>query len=175
MIARASQQQKKGSREGDRDKVSRCRQRRDFMRGEPVSRILSPGKPRMDDHSSCHPVAGAALAANPDLLGQKQPRLAARGPYLALLPVGLAVPPPLPEARWALTPPFHPYRPRFRSPDLGHGGLLSVALSVSTAGLPRRPRPGVTRHRRFSESGLSSPKRANPFRSGHPAPRAGLT
>jgi len=33
----------------------------------------------------------------------------ARGPYLALLPVGLAMPPLLPAARWALTPPFHPY------------------------------------------------------------------
>ena len=33
----------------------------------------------------------------------------ARGSYLALLPVGLAVPPLLPGARWALTPPFHPY------------------------------------------------------------------
>ena len=27
---------------------------------------------------------------------------------LTLLPVGLAMPPLLPEARWALTPPFHP-------------------------------------------------------------------
>ena len=42
------------------------------------------------------------------------------------------------------------------------GGLLSVALSV---GLPR---PGVTRHRRFVESGLSS----NPKARGHPALRA---
>lgn len=31
-------------------------------------------------------------------------------PYSALLPVGFAVPPPLLEARWALTPPFHPCR-----------------------------------------------------------------
>ncbi len=36
-------------------------------------------------------------------------RSAARGPYLALLPVGLAVPELLPAPRWALTPPFHPY------------------------------------------------------------------
>lgn len=36
-------------------------------------------------------------------------RPVARGPYLALLPVGLAMPPLLPAARWALTPPFHPY------------------------------------------------------------------
>jgi len=30
-------------------------------------------------------------------------------PYLVLLPVGFAVPLTLPLARWALTPPFHPY------------------------------------------------------------------
>lgn len=36
-------------------------------------------------------------------------RSVARGPYLALLPVGLAVPELLPAPRWALTPPFHPY------------------------------------------------------------------
>jgi hypothetical protein len=59
-------------------------------------------------------VAHAPLAANPDLLGQKQPRhlpedKAARGPYLALLLVGLAMPVRLPVPRWALTPPFHPY------------------------------------------------------------------
>ena len=31
-------------------------------------------------------------------------------PYSALLPVGFAMPPPSPGARWALAPPFHPYR-----------------------------------------------------------------
>ena len=30
--------------------------------------------------------------------------------YAALLPMGFAMPPALPRARWALTPPFHPYR-----------------------------------------------------------------
>ena len=33
------------------------------------------------------------------------------GPYLILLPVGFAVPSPLPAARCALTAPFHPYPP----------------------------------------------------------------
>src|SRR5690606_18928088 len=32
-----------------------------------------------------------------------------RRPYSVLLPVGFTVPPMLPLARWALTPPFHPY------------------------------------------------------------------
>ncbi|AEI03854.1 hypothetical protein OCA5_c27370 [Afipia carboxidovorans OM5] len=31
-------------------------------------------------------------------------------PYSVLLPVGFAMPPPLPETRCALTAPFHPYR-----------------------------------------------------------------
>src|SRR5690349_2677206 len=35
-------------------------------------------------------------------------------PYSVLLPVGFAMPPPLPEARWALTPPFRPGRTEAR-------------------------------------------------------------
>ena len=33
--------------------------------------------------------------------------------YLALLRLGVTLPPLLPAARWALTPPFHPYPPRW--------------------------------------------------------------
>ena len=99
---------KAGLRVGFRQSLSKWSAER---RGKPVSRILFPGNSRIDDHSSCGPVARNALAANPDLLGQKRPCLATRDPYLALLPVGLAVPPLLPAARWALTPPFHPDPP----------------------------------------------------------------
>ena len=74
--------------------------------------------------------------------------VAARPPYLTLLPVGLAVPALLPEPRWALTPPFHLFQSNCS------GSLISVALSL---GLPP---PGVTRHRRFVEPGLSSPSGA---------------
>src|SRR3989442_421801 len=63
------------------------------------------------------------------------PQLQRPGPglaaYLALLRLGVTVPRPLPAARWALTPPFHPY-PWIK------GGLFSVALSVALR------RPGVT-------------------------------
>ncbi|SEH35087.1 hypothetical protein SAMN04244559_01705 [Magnetospirillum fulvum] len=38
-------------------------------------------------------------------------------PYLVLLPVGFALPPPLPGARCALTAPFHPYLTPERSGD----------------------------------------------------------
>ena len=41
--------------------------------------------------------------------------LKARRPYLVLLPVGFAMPPPLPAARCALTAPFHPCRPPKRA------------------------------------------------------------
>ena len=42
-------------------------------------------------------------------------------PYLVLLPVGFALPLPLPVARWALTPPFHPYLPEFPLTKTGPG------------------------------------------------------
>src|SRR3546814_2438353 len=38
-------------------------------------------------------------------------------PYLILLRVGFAVPPPLPGARCALTAPFHPYLPSCPRPE----------------------------------------------------------
>ena len=82
-----------------------------------------------------------------------------RDSYLALLLVGLAVPALLPALRWALTPPFHP-DPKCRKRR--KGGLFSVALSLGLL------RPGVTRHRRFMESGLSSRRLPDPRPSGHP-------
>ena len=48
-----------------------------------------------------------ALAANPRRLDRRGLLLAA---YSALLPLGFAMPTMLPWSRWALTPPFHPYR-----------------------------------------------------------------
>jgi len=42
--------------------------------------------------------------------------------------MGFSVPRRLRFARWALTPPFHPYRRRLRNT----GGIFSVALSVGT-------------------------------------------
>src|SRR5262249_53759892 len=68
-------------------------------------------------------------------------------PYLALHPMGFSVPPRLRLERWALTPPFHPYRHFLRNA----GGIFSVALSVgpprsvASRVYPRMLR--VTRHR----------------------------
>jgi hypothetical protein len=53
--------------------------------------------------------------------------------------MGFFVPPDLRPGRWALTPPFHPYRPACA----GVGGLFSVTLSVGVGF--RRPLPRVLR------------------------------
>jgi hypothetical protein len=63
---------------------------------------------------SQQPVPGTRFAE------AKLKRAASKVPYLALLPMGFSVPPRLLLERWALTPPFHPYR-RTHSPG---GGLL---------------------------------------------------
>src|SRR5262249_61085538 len=74
--------------------------------------------------------------------------------YSVLLPVGFALPLPLPAARCALTAPFHPCPspPRHR-----RAVLLSVALSLGS------PPPDVIRHRSSVEPGLSSPPAFRPL------------
>ena len=84
----------------------------------------------------------------------------------ALLTMRFAMPRPLPGARWALTPPFHPYRRRLAATE---GGIFSVALSVrlrpwrrgvagkaSRPSFPVRRRPGRYPASRPHEPGLSS-------------------
>ena len=66
------------------------------------------------------------------------PGLSPCRPYLTLLPVGLAVPPPLPGARWALTPPFHPCRSTLR-----RSVLCGAFPKVRGFPLPRRALPGT--------------------------------
>ena len=107
----------------------------DSVQGLPLWMAIPLG-PVLPPRSSCQP-------------GSSRLKRPMRDPYSALLPVGLAMPVLLPGPRWALTPPFH------RDPDL-RGRLFSVALSVGLR------RPGVTRHRCFRESGLSSSFRPRP-------------
>ena len=57
----------------------------------------------------------------------------ARCPYSVLLPAGFAVPLALPLARWALTPPFHPYPEFWAVRSLWHFPW----------GRPRRPLAGA--------------------------------
>src|SRR5437764_6314825 len=89
-------------------------------------------------------------------------------PYSVLLPVGFAVPPPLPEARCALTAPFHP------CVSLAGGrGLFSVALFPEVLAVARHspagryPAPHVHGARTF----LSRP----PFGIGLKRPSGRLT
>jgi hypothetical protein len=148
------------------------------MRGRPISRILSKGLIPMDDHSSAAlvtkavklptrtsglkcPCGGLRYRIGPRPVAVAD--LSTRGPYSALLRVGLAMPFLLPRPRWALTPPFHHRRRSAGRDALHHGSLFSVALSL---GLPPL---GVTQHPIFMESGLSS-KAARP--RDHPAIRA---
>jgi len=79
--------------------------------------------------------------------------------YSVLLPVGFAVPLPLPEARCALAAPFHPC----------HGTMwwcrAVCFLWHCPWVLPRRLLPpDVIRHRRSVEPGLSSPAAFRPWR-----------
>src|ERR1700739_845085 len=106
----------------------------------------------MDDHSSGTFVT--KRLARPTRTAIRK-RITCR-PYLVLLPVGLALPPLLPETRCALTAPFQPCR-TFRV----LGGVISVALSLGS------PPPDVIRHRVSVEPGLSSLRVAT--KSGHPA------
>jgi hypothetical protein len=61
-------------------------------------------------------------------------------PCSVLHHVGFALPPSLPSARWALTPPFQPYL-ILASETIG--GIFSAALSIED--LSRFPRPHFSR------------------------------
>ena len=116
----------------------------------PVSRVLCrPAFTGRGGHSSGPILADrfsrpTRTARADEALPERTP---ARRPYSVLLQAGLAMPSPSPGPRWALTPPFHPYRPC----EHGFGGLLSVALSLGS------PPAGVIRRLFTVEPGLSSP------------------
>ena len=106
-------------------------------RGGPVSRILSGGANapwmaiRLDARSPARLELPTRTSGPKRALRSGRP---ARGPYSALLPVGLAVRPPLPEARWALTPPFHPHPHELRA---------DCSLWRFPSGFPARALPGT--------------------------------
>ena len=139
--------------------------------GPPFSK--TPRRPFIWD-ACCHapqainpgggPEDGLDVAGFPVCAAHKEKRTSGH-PYLILLPVGFALPRLLPDARCALTAPFHPYSPspcgfRRSSPlrachaeaafAAKAGGLFSVALSLGS------PPAAVNRHRFFKEPGLSS-------------------
>ena len=104
--------------------------------------VCKPGSVRgprdpLYGHSSGPAVAGG-FSRSTRAAGREHPM---RGPFSILLPAGLAMPPPSPGARWALTPPFHPCRDPRRTRD--RGGLLSVALSLDGPKTAGRALPGA--------------------------------
>jgi len=102
----------------------------------PVSRVLygDDRSPR-DGHSSWAPVAGH-LTQPTRATGLETGWLAPRRPYSVLLPVGFAMPVPLPVPRWALTPPFHPY-------PTAEAARAVCFLRHFPWGRPRRALPGT--------------------------------
>ncbi len=105
----------------------------------PVSRVLSLADQGMAIH-----LGRKSPCASRDLPGRRPGNRPAgrpaRRPYLVLLPVGFAVPVPLPRPRCALAAPFHPCRPE---PARGRSGLAVSFLWHFPWGRPRRALPGT--------------------------------
>jgi hypothetical protein len=151
---------------------------------EPVSRILCPFASPFASFEASGSLRATIIPLVPALLtGSSNLPGSAIGPiemlpYLVLLRAGFGLPRLLPAARWALTPPFHPYSPppsALRAPDFGGagpfpglprrstrleeprakaGGMFSVPLSVGS------PRPGVTRRTALWSSDFPPPRRS---------------
>ena len=136
----------------------------------PVSRVLSGARSRarygvatitharsapwMAIHLG-RPLPDASRDLPEDRCGKAPAQLAPNASsYLVLLPVGFAVPLPLPVARCALTAPFHPCRPRTG------GGLLSVALSLGLTPAGRYPAPFFRGARTFLPHSIAGTRAA---------------
>ena len=84
--------------------------------------------------------------------------------YLALLRLGFTEPPSLPKARWALTPPFHPYRPISCPMRRRFAFCCTVRRTKLTPHAPRRYLAVYP-----VEPGLSSVPELAPRHRDHPA------
>ena len=105
---------------------------------------------RGDDHSSGTAIAGR-LEQPTRRLRAGHPRAP---PYLVLLRAGFCLPPPLREARCALTAPFHPYPPTLPAQRAeGEGGRYVFCATVR-----RVAPPGCYPAHCPAEFGLSSPR-----------------
>ncbi len=119
--------------------------------GRPVSRVLSRASRPVGRPFIWTPGRPGVLAVHHGGRAKTARGVRRRPPpNLTLLPAGLAMPPPSPGARWALTPPFHPCRPsgRIRGPAVCSlwrfpsglpGRTLSGAISSWSPDFPHRP------------------------------------
>ena len=101
------------------------------------------------------PLAPALLTGSSNLPGDFRRAALEASPYLVLLRVGFCLPRLLPDARCALTAPFHPYPPTLRTSrgltPSSRGGMFSVPL------VRRVAPPGNYPAHCPVEFGLSSP------------------
>ena len=84
--------------------------------------------------------------------------------YLALLRLGFTEPPSLPKVRWALTPPFHPYRTDGFPTARRFAFCCTVRRTKLTPHAPRRYLAVYP-----MEPGLSSVRERTPTHRDHPA------
>ena len=80
-------------------------------------------------------------------------------PYSVLLPVGFAMPFPLPATRWALTPPFRPYRTEAR-----RIAFCGTFPGVAPAG--HYPAPSFRGARTFLAPACAGPRPPGPLAGG---------
>ncbi len=105
--------------------------------------VWLPANRKRSDHSSGMPVA-RHLTRPTRATGLKTGWQLAlpRCPYSVLLPMGFSMPQPLLDARWALTPPFHPCPKRTGSPQ-AVCFLLHFPLGSRDGPLPSRKLSGI--------------------------------
>src|SRR5262252_6480367 len=103
--------------------------------------------PPRDGHSSGTPVARRLQQPTRTADRGHTIRVSSRRPYSVLLPVGFAVPFPLPETRCALTAPFHPCATSALAGFGGRSVFCGTFPGVASAG--RYPAPHVHGARTF--------------------------
>jgi hypothetical protein len=127
-----------------------------FTRGATQERVTcKPGSVERLRARTVIPLGARSLTLSSSLPAVFSSRWAPLTAYLALLRLGFTLPRLLPIARWALTPPFHPYPFRI-APVVG--GVFSVALSVAAARETRRAAQALPGSLPM-EPGLSSARR----------------
>src|SRR6478735_7769299 len=102
---------------------------------KPISRILSgtcvPGSSFLSTSAEADQPRHGRLRGPGGMRLTRDCPAGRRVPYSVLHRIGFFVPPLLPSARWALTPPFHPYPERAASRRVEPGGMFSVTLSIA--------------------------------------------
>ena len=147
-----------------------------FFGSRLVRLTYKPGSVRRRSAPTVIPLGVRSLAPSSSLPAASLSKWAPLAAYLALLRLGFTLPRLLPAARWALTPPFHPYPHRitparrrcvFCGTIRRHGTASGVATPrrylaacpwspdfprSSVSGTPRRDRPAKRARISISEA-----------------------